>query len=105
MKDRRKPKVKLLTMWMLDQPVQRSIILHSEAPLSVISHGIWLANGAEERKDRNGKFQRIYTMVCVQSYNEKMKLGTEVKMDEVIIIELCHRVKLVHLPKYKSLMK
>jgi hypothetical protein len=94
-----KPKVKLLTLWMLDVDYYKNDI-----PNHIISNGIWETQGVEEKSNEWG-INRIYTLVCVDSHNKNLKKGTKVKMAEAVIIELCHRVKLIHLPKYKSLMK
>jgi hypothetical protein len=94
-----KPKVKLLTLWMLDVDYYKNDI-----PNHIISNGIWETQGVDEEQTKWG-IRRIYTLVCVDSHNKNLEKGTKVKMEEAIIIELCHRVKLIHLPKYKSLIK
>ncbi len=99
----KKPKVKLMTMWMLDNEFEKAY--WREIPDHVISYGIWMPQGAEIKTDENGNKRRIYTMVCIKPHHEKLKIGTKIKMEESLIIELCHRVKLVHLPKYKSIIK
>ena len=100
-----KPKVKLLTLWMLDAKYQAGFTF-KEIPNHYISNGIWETRSVEEvSMDGNGKKQRVYTLICVNSHSHDLKQGTEIKMDEAIIIELCHRVKLIHLPKLKSIIK
>lgn len=84
---------------MLDSKYQDSY--RKKIPDHVISNGIWEARELEHRQ--NG--DRVYTMVCVNSHHPDLKQGTEVKMHEATLVELCHRVKIVHLPKYKSLIK
>lgn len=100
----KKPKVKLLTLWMLDDVYD--IAYKKKVPDHTISNGIWEAQGVEIKLEQNGidKY-RVYSLVCVSSNHKDLAKGTIVKMREELIIELCHRVKIVSLPKYKSRKK
>lgn len=91
-----KPKVKLLTKWMSDYDNP-----YEKPNEDYISKGIWEARGVEEKSNS----QRIYTLVCIASHHKNLKIGDTRTMDEVMIIELCHRVKLVKLSKYKSIIR
>ncbi len=97
-KEYRKPIVKLLTLWMLDSKLEYR---NREIPNHHISNGIWEARGAENKEDGN----RIYYMDCIFPTREDLKVGTRIKMDEIMLIEICHEVKIVKQPKYKSILK
>jgi hypothetical protein len=92
----KKPKVKLLQLWMLDDNFYQP----KHIPKTIISNGIWETIRVKE----NGK-NRIYTLRCILPYHKDLKINTETMMNEDMIIEVCHRVKIVSLPKYKSIMK
>lgn len=86
--------IKLLTLWMLDDEYQSK-----EVSTHIISHGIWETVGVEERLSEKKEKIRIYQLCCIQSYHKKLKIGDIVYMAEDLIRELCHEVKLIHLPK------
>ncbi len=98
-KEYRKPIVKLLTLWMLDSKLERNW-MDRDIPDHYISNGIWMAYGVEET-DRT----RIYDMYCVHPNREDLKKGTIIRMDEIMLIEICHEVKIIKQPKYKSILK
>lgn len=100
----KRPKVKLCTLWMLDYEYERGRNNERIVSENMISDGIWKAHGVEEKRI-NKTILRLYTMVCVNSYHPELKVGKEIIMDEVSLIEFCHRVKIVHLPKFKSIIK
>lgn len=89
--------VKLLTLWVLDNNEG-----YENIPPYIISNGIWETTGVEEINYLDKSVKRIYDLTCVQSYHKKLKIGEVVKMSEELLTELCHEVKLVHLPKHKS---
>lgn len=81
--------IKLLTLWMLDDKFESN-----EPAIGIISKGIWETQGVQEIED-----SRIYDLVCVMSYHKDIKVGDKKRMNEDVIIGLCHEVKLSHLPK------
>ncbi len=89
--------VKLLTLWVLDDENSYN---SDVVPSYIISNGIWETCGVEEIHVKGKtEIRRIYDLQCVQSYHKNLERGTVVKMQEELIIELCHEVKLIHLPK------
>lgn len=96
-KELNKPVVKLLTLWMLDDNFEHRF---SSIPDHYISGGIWEARGVEVKDGT-----RIYSMVCLSPNRPDLAKGTVIKMDEIMLIELCHEVKIVKQPKYKSLIE
>lgn len=96
-----KPKVKLLTYWMLSNNYQNHLRYETELPDWYISGGIWVAMDVTENEERQ---ERIYTMVCVTSNDSRIKVGDKIKMTEVMIIEFCDKISLVR-TKYKSILE
>lgn len=95
-KELNKPVVKLLTLWMLDDNFEHRF---SSVPDHYISGGIWEARGVEVKDET-----RIYNMICLFPNRPDLDKGTVIKMDEIMLVELCHEVKIIKQPKYKSLM-
>lgn len=91
-----KPIVKLLTLWMLDENFEYRF---DSVPDHYISGGIWEARGVEVNER-----MRIYSMICLSPNRPDLAKGTVIKMDEKMLIEMCHEVKIVRQPKYKSLI-
>lgn len=96
-KELNKPVVKLLTLWMLDDNLEYRF---DSIPDHYISGGIWETRGVEVKDGA-----RIYSMVCLFPNRPDLTKGTIIKMDEIMLIELCHEVKIVKQPKYKSLIE
>lgn len=97
MKKLLKPKVKLLTLWVLDWNYQSN-----QPSDNTISHGIWETIEVEVLENKTG---RVYTLVCVSPNHPSLKVGDKRRMYESVIIELCHRVVIRHLPKLKSMIR
>jgi hypothetical protein len=91
-----KPKIKLLTLWKLDDHKQ---IFYSKPDDSVISHGIWETSGVE-LTDKG----RLYTMTCRLPGHKSQNIGDEIKMYDWLLIEMCHEVKICSLPKLPSMI-
>jgi hypothetical protein len=96
-----KPKVKLLTYWMLNTSMQNHLRYETELPDWYISGGIWCVMDVTEEDEKQ---KRVYTMVCVTSNDPRIKVGDKIKMDEIMIIEFCDRITMVR-TKYKSIME
>lgn len=87
-----KPKVKLLSWW-----TARLTQFHE--PDYCISDGIWQADSVFEDREKG---TRTYTMRCVMSTSNKIKVGDEIKMDERVIIEYCLLIRIKRI-RYKSI--
>lgn len=82
-------KVKLLTLWMMDQEFEPR-----EPDEHFISLGMW-----ETRSVFNEPGKRWYELVCVLPMHKNLKIGDTRKMYEDVILALCHPVQITHLPK------
>lgn len=87
-------KVKLLSLWALDDKFQNPNYIDEH----IISHGIWEVYGVTIDEVNN----RIYTLICVAPSNDKLKIGDKRTMHEQTILHLCHEVKIVHLSKVEG---
>lgn len=88
-KQRKEPTVKLLTLWMRDNGFEERQVSDS-----FICYGIW--ETFEVLEEGNS---RVYTLRCVWPMHRDLKVGDERKMYELVILALCHQVKIQHLPK------
>lgn len=84
-----KPLVKLLTLWMWDKEYSGGV--KQKPHEHIISFGIWEALSVEV----NGEY-RVYTLRCVLPMHENLKFGEIRRMDETILLLLCHRVTIEH---------
>ncbi len=82
-------KVKLLTLWMIDKEYEtKDVNKHS------ISHGVWETISVFIKEGK-----RAYQLKCVWPAHKDLKTGETRKMYEDVLLELCHQVKIVDLPK------
>jgi hypothetical protein len=87
------PKIKLLTFWKRDREYEKDICKH------FISHGIWQTIEVKNLE----KQWRVYKFRCVMPMHQDLELYSERIMPECAILQMCHPVSIIDLPKINQL--